>query len=586
MSIFGALEVLLILNFILHSVVEAASDSTIQTNHMHSSCPTWQYYDVTSKRCRCGSDIHGAVRCNDTINEVQLLDCYCMSVNKEGGMEVGKCFIGCARFQTRGDEVYYLVPEDKSQVNSWLCGELNKNGSFCGKCQSGFSPLVYSYDISCQKCTSNRIQNVIAFISAAFGPLTLFYILVVLFKVSATSPHLFSFVMFSQLMAEPISVRVSIRATRNHPIVSGMTRFIASVYGIWNLDFFRTLYPPICLNIPTPLMLALDYLPAFYALFLIAISYFLIKLHSCDNIVSKALTYLWKPVERLVKYMDKVCSGSMIQKASVVNVFSTFFLLSFIKLLSVTFTLLAPTTLYDVHGNKTRIVLYYDPSIEYFGEKHLPYAVIAITVLLLFVICPFLFLTLYPFKWFQRCLNICRVRNQAIHIFADSYLGWFKNGTEEGERDCRFVVSVYLGLRIGLLIVYMFSLTVYTYAVAAGALIVFSIVLLIARPYKDHWDTYNRVDPCAMLLTALWCVAVLGVNIATEKALELVYFTAVIIFIVSALPLVCMISVLLFRLLKQSGTFVRGVSWLKQKSTRRTDYESLNGSDDVDIPQI
>ena len=388
-------------------------------------------------------------------------------------------------------------------------------------------------------------------------------------------------------MAEPISVRVSIRATRNHPIVGGMTRFISSVYGIWNLDFLRTLYPPICLNIPTPLMLALDYLPAFYAIFLILISYFLIKLHSCDNIVTKALTYLWKPVERLVTYFDRVCSGSMIQKASVVNVFSTFFLLSFIRLLSVTFTLLAPTTLYDVHGSKTRIVLYYDPSIEYFGEEHLPYAVIAITVLLLFVICPFLFLTLYPFKWFQSCLNICRVRNQAIHIFADSYLGWFKNGTEEGEKDCRFVVSIYLGLRFATGIVYTITLTAYTYAVAAGGLIVFSIVLLIARPYKDQWATYNRVDPCAMLLMALWCVSLVGVNVATEKAFEFVYFTKAISLIVALLPLVCMVSVLSFRLLKQSGTFVRGVSWLNEKMcTRRTGYESVNGSDNVDIPQI
>ena len=574
------LQVLLALNFLYYSVIEATNVSTIQTNQ--NSCPTWQYYDVTSKRCRCGSDIHGAVHCNDTTNEVWILSCYCMAVNEDGQMEVGKCFIGCT-IRSKRDKVYDLVPKDKSQVNSWLCGQINKNGSFCEKCQSGFSPLVYSYDISCQKCTSNRIQNVIAFIAAAFGPLTLFYILVVIFKISATSPHLFSFVMFSQLMAEPINVRLSLLLSKGLPNCSGVVRFVLSMYGILNLDFFRTLYPHICLNIPTPLMLALDYLPAFYALFLILITYLLIKLHSCDNIVSKMFARLWKLVENFVSYFDRVSTRST--NASIVKVFSTFFLLSFIRLLSVTFTLLAPTTLYDVHGNKTRIVLYYDPSIEYFGEKHLPYAVIAITVLLLFVICPFLFLTLYPFKWFQRCLNICRVRNQAIHVFADSYLGWFKNGTEEGERDCRFVMSIFLGLRIGMLIMYVFSLTEYTYVILAGALIVFSIVLIIARPYKDQWDTYNRVDPCATMLMALWCVAVLGVLVASTKAPEFVYFSAVVVGIISVLPLFCMVSVLSFRLLKQSGTFVRGVSWLKKKMcTRHSDYESLNNFDN--IPQI
>ena len=89
-----------------------------------------------------------------------------------------------------------------------------------------------------------------------------------------------------------------------------------------------------------------------------------------------------------------------------------------------------------------------------------------------------------------------------------------------------------------------------------------------------------------MLLMAMWCVAVLGLVVVSDKALEFVYFSAVLVGIISVLPLVCMVSVLSFRLLKQSGTFVRGVSWLRQMCTRHSDYESFNDFDDVDIPQI
>ena len=57
---------------------------------------TWQFYNVASSKCECGNDIHGAVLCNATTNDVHLLACYCMTLNKTGDYEVGKCFIGCA----------------------------------------------------------------------------------------------------------------------------------------------------------------------------------------------------------------------------------------------------------------------------------------------------------------------------------------------------------------------------------------------------------------------------------------------------------------------------------------------------------
>jgi len=46
-----------------------------------------------------------------------------------------------------------------------------------------------------------------------------------------------------------------------------LTQFLATVYGIWNLDFFRTLYPPFC-SVPgtkTLDVIATDYIIAFYA---------------------------------------------------------------------------------------------------------------------------------------------------------------------------------------------------------------------------------------------------------------------------------------------------------------------------------
>ena len=62
------------------------------------NCPTWMNFNVASDRCECGKSIHGIVRCNDTLNEVSILDCYLMTFDDElGQVIVGRSFYGCRR---------------------------------------------------------------------------------------------------------------------------------------------------------------------------------------------------------------------------------------------------------------------------------------------------------------------------------------------------------------------------------------------------------------------------------------------------------------------------------------------------------
>ena len=549
--------------------------TTDDTALIHQCQHTWQFYNTTSKMCECGNDIHGAVLCNNTTNSVHLLDCYCMTLNKTDQYQVGKCFIGCEHTLSQKDHTYSLLPSDKFKINHWLCGDLNKNGTMCGNCLPNYSHTVYSYDLNCRQCSSDRFQNIARFIAVEFGPLTLFYMLVVVFKISATSPKLSSYVIFSQWAAEPLNVRAILRGVQNYPKFNILARLLESAYGVWNLDFFRTLYGPICLDIPMLLTLALDYTAAFYSLFLIILTYLLIKLHS-HNI--RIIVYFWKHIEHILTFFEENWS----MHASMVNVFSTFLLLSYVKLLSVSFTFLMPTTLYDIHGHMIGYFLYHDASIRYFGPEHLPYGVTAIVVLLVFVIMPTLFLTLYPFKWFQKCLNCLRIRNPAIHTFADCYLGWFKDQTQPGTRDRRFIVSLYLGIRIFIFIFYAFALDLYVYAFGTVALISFSIIISLLRQYKEQWAIYNVVDPAMISMVALWYGMVLCLNIAEEKAFEFIYFSAILSLIVALLPLVCMTCVVMSWLFKHSTAIARALKALRAKICGyNREYEVIDSDDHV-----
>ena len=84
--------------------------------------------------------------------------------------------------------------------------------------------------------------------------------------------------------------------------------------------------------------------------------------------------------------------------------------------------------------------LYYDATIEYFGDQHLPYGVLAVFVMLVFIFFPVLLLLLYPMRCFQRCLSCIGVRWHALPIFIDAFQGCYKDGTN-GTWDCRYFAA-------------------------------------------------------------------------------------------------------------------------------------------------
>ena len=107
-------------------------------------------------------------------------------------------------------------------------------------------------------------------------------------------------------------------------------------------------------------------------------------------------------------------------KTSLVDAFITFLYLSSVKFMSVSFDLLAPVHVkqLDSVGNETESWhLYYDATIPYFGKKHIPYAVLALSVLTLFTILPTLVLLFYPFACFQKVLNTLPICQHVLHTF-------------------------------------------------------------------------------------------------------------------------------------------------------------------------
>ena len=492
-------------------------------------CPTWFFPDLSSNgTCRCGNDVHGIVKCNDSTKEAFISSCHCMTYNESTGPVVGACFYNLLR-PTLTHTLYDLVPSNTTKLNNHMCGELNREGQLCGKCKDDYSIPIYSYDLKCVQCSTSPF-NWVKYILAAFLPLTVFFVLVVVCcRLSATSPKLLPFVFVSQFISAGANVRVMLEVTVPYPIAASLAKVLFTLYGIWNLDFFRTLLPHICVNVDTLQTLALDYAVAFYPLILLVVTYILIQVHFCNF---RLINFMCRPFHRCTEHFRSQWDV----RTSIVEAFATFLLLSYMKLLCVSSDLLIPTQVYNVNGSSLGLYLYYDATIEYFGDEHLPYGVLAVFVMLVFILFPLLLLLLYPMRCFQQCLGCCGIRWHALPIFIDAFQGCYKDGTN-GTWDCRYFAAAFFFARILLFIIFALGPTGMFYGAALLLFIPLAIALVIMQPYKPRFSTYNAVDSVLVLLLALMCATVVCINLAGREARRWLKFSISLAFIVAALPL-------------------------------------------------
>ena len=500
----------------------------------NSTCPPWFVHsdDVNnSSTCTCGNTLGGVVKCNSSLQESFILIFYCVTHDKHLGTVTGICIYNQWYIaDTMHSSINYRLPQSISELNNAMCGRLNRTGRLCGQCRDGFSPPVYSYDLWCVEC-SHTHYNWLKYILAAFLPLTMFFIIILSFRVTATSPQLSAFVLVSQIVAAPANARFILLTLQDLPEFSVIARITLAMYGIWNLDFFRTLIPHICLEVNTLKALVLDYAIGFLPLILLVVTYFLLELHAYKL---RPIVWMWRPFHRCFARFQ----GQWDVKASIINAFATFLLLSYLKILWVSFDLLVPTQVFDINGENLVFYLFYDAEIEYFGKKHLPYAILALIITLIFNILPLLLLLLYPLQCFQRCLSICRLRWHGLHIFIDAFHGCYKNGTVAGTRDCRYFAAVYLIARIALLIAYAATLTGLFYAVGLLILIALAITVAIIQPYRQDLAVYNTVDTVLILTMAAWYGSILC-SMMANRTVEIHFMVSLVVsFIIAILPFV------------------------------------------------
>jgi len=492
---------------------------TEQTIGQQDICPLWFSTDNTSST---GCSSVSIVCCNLEVTLLHPGNCMTYN-NTTGATEYGPCpYIGHYNTTCSHGVFYIQLPNNVSSLNEFMCEPLNREGELCGKCKDGYGIALYSYTLECSKCWGHGYGWVLYFFLELF-PITLMYFLVVIFHIRATSSPLSALVFISQIVVYTIRLNVSLHMYIENELTGfpyAALKVVLVLCGIWSLDFFRSVIPPFCVsdNIKTVHALALEYLVEFYPIFLILITYVCIKLHN-NNF--RPIVWLWKPFHRHVVHLRRRWDST----ASIINAFTTFLLLSFSKILFVSFTLLYTFHIhihYNYFGNK-KCVLYYDPTVECHTLEYSIVAALGIGVLVIFIICPTILLILYPTRLFRKCVSYCGFRRwHALHMFVESFQGQYKDGTN-GTRDFRTVSASFLILRI--VIMGSFGEHHHLYVSSVVQCILFGCALsfhAVVRPYKRNFS--NNVDILILILLETMSVELLVVAYYLAATKTFAYF--------------------------------------------------------------
>ena len=494
---FLAFSVLICLLGCSHQEVIQAAAGNRSINH---GCPSWFIpINNSSDRCKCGELIHRpgrVVLCDPNTNQTLVRTTYCMDYNEEDD----EVFVGECPFINKEGEVqgmYVKFPQNVSELKPFLCSGLNRTGVMCSQCQEGLGTAIFSYSMQCLPCMSSGLGWTLYVFLATF-PTTILFLVVLIFQCRCiTSGPMNSYIFVCQLAISTLNDQPSIaNLFANATSFTFLLRVFFTVSGIWNLDFFRYLIPPFCASDQiSPLhVVALEYIVAFYPLLLTVVVYICIQLHARDCWV---IVCLCRVFCKCFSCCRQRWGRQWNPFASLVHTFAAFLLLSYCKILIISLRLLSYTQLHVPTGGTLDppMRVLHDPSLEWFGEKHLPFALPAIFILCIFVFLPALFLLLYPMKIFQRCLGCCGRRLLVLHAFADVFQGCYKNGTN-GTRDCRYFAGLYLVFRIVVLpALYGGSIFgFYDEMASTVCLVTGSLLFLLFRPYKNSswlniWDS-------------------------------------------------------------------------------------------------
>ena len=454
-------------------------------------CPLWHYRQKDGK-CRCGSNLNGAIICSDSM--VYLRIDYAMDVlgNNTTIVAVSKYVHNDYLAIPSHLRVYSMIPNTTPQekLNGIMCNKSNREGFLCGKCLPHHGPIAYYY--KCIQCDYSLLPSIIIYLIIKLLPVTVLFIAVIIFRFNITKGPFLGYISFCQFYSIAIQKQLQfyellLIKLKHFKVFLTIPYYFSS---IWNLDLQPTGFiPHFCLSskLTDIDVLFLNFIILFFnPLFLVIITYILIELHAHN---CRVLVLCWKPFNFCFATFRRNLSTS----DSVIHAFASIMLLSFLILNYNVYSIFNSINVYTANSSNpllTGILQYHPTTTHAFFKKtkYICYFVISIMLLFFLSFLPSLLLLLYPIRKVR--VQLQRLFSQRILLkldtFVETFQGPFKDGLN-GTRDFRIVPGIlaFMIFFLNLFNCLRSNYEIYLMLVYVVVLALISLICAYVHPFKS-----------------------------------------------------------------------------------------------------
>ena len=444
--------------------------STLSFNIMSSTtCPPG--YKLENQECVCAAEnIFGIGFCNR--NGAYLINGFWIGICPGSFNKLcsSHCPLGFCIY-TDIKQNLHLLPDSIHDLDNFICGSA-RSGVICGKCNENYSAFYHSYRYSCGLNADLCKYGIVFYILSEIFPLTVMFLLIIIFDVSFTSGYVNGFIFYAQVLD---SLSIDANGVINFPfplqVITDIHRFI---YRTLNFDFFSLEPLSFCLWRGATV---LDAMVMKYATVLYAIGLLLLVIIVMNTWKCKQLCSCWRP--------------RTIRNAAIHGLIA-FIVICYSQCARVSIQILTPTILYGFDYEHVNRVVFRRGEYALFSSRHLVYALPALVVLIVMLFVPF-FLLVYPliFKALSLCnLSESKLANVISRFIPIPLLDSFQSSFKD---NCRFFAGLYFLYRLFALATHAYSSTLIVFYSSVQIQLVFILALHAAvHPYKQRW--HNVLD--------------------------------------------------------------------------------------------
>ena len=510
----------------LKTVTTRESEITIQVKL--NQCPVG--YRLDKDTCLCISHLlPGLLSCNSTQNQALMkVGCWVGCENGNSNNLLSQdCPRGYCNYSNKSAGDAVLLGRSCEDLES-ICSD-NREGRLCGSCVKNYSVFYHSNHFRCSECHNVHVYyGILFYFLSEILPLTVFFLVVVIFDISLTSGPISSFVLFAQVLD---IFDISYESPTAVKKMSIIYRFL---FGFLNFDLFRLDEISFCIieNANTLDILAFKYITTLYSFLLICVLFILLHYCPCDKIIGKCRR-----------------KSSSTSSYTVINGVIAFMIISYSQCAKVSFEILTQETLHSIESESNVKVVLSAGHINYLSSHHLPYAIPAFVMILYLLFVP-IALIAYPLYFMCKGrLSVKRFcRSSTFNLYIMPIMDAFQSPYKENARF--FAGSAFLYRLIFCASFAFPSNSIAAYSAMELAIILILTVRTIFHPFRTK---INNSIECLLFADLAIINGITLYNIAYESNFNnVIYSTEVLAslqFVLIFLPVIIAVFVTLLKAL-------------------------------------